>query len=41
VRTPAAYRWLADYLTVERLRELMVEARELGSIASNSRTCWR
>ena len=30
VRTPAAYRWLADYLTVERLRELMVEARELG-----------
>jgi hypothetical protein len=29
VRTPAAYRWLADYLTVARLRELMSEAREL------------
>lgn len=29
VRTPAAYRWLADYLTVERLRELMSEARTL------------
>lgn len=29
VRTPAAYRWLADYLTVARLRELMSEARTL------------
>jgi hypothetical protein len=29
VRTPAAYRWLADYLTVTRLRELLSEAREL------------
>jgi hypothetical protein len=29
VRTPAAYRWLADYLTVARLRELMSEARSL------------
>ncbi|MEO6025780.1 MAG: acyclic terpene utilization AtuA family protein [Candidatus Binatia bacterium] len=28
-RTPAAYRWLAEYLTVARLRELMSEAREL------------
>lgn len=29
VRTPEAYRWLADYLTVARLRELMSEARTL------------
>ena len=29
VRTPAAYRWLAEYLTVARLRALMSEAREL------------
>ncbi|MCC6763221.1 MAG: DUF1446 domain-containing protein [Deltaproteobacteria bacterium] len=29
VRTPAAYRWLADYLTVGRLRELLSEARTL------------
>jgi hypothetical protein len=29
VKTPAAYRWLADYLTVERLRELLSEARAL------------
>ncbi len=29
VRTPEAYRWLAEYLTVERLRELMREARTL------------
>lgn len=29
-RSDAAYRWLADYLTVERLRELMPEAAELG-----------
>jgi hypothetical protein len=29
VRTPAAYRWLAHYLTVERLRDLMSEARTL------------
>jgi hypothetical protein len=29
VRTPEAYRWLADYLTVARLRELMPEARPL------------
>src|SRR5690606_26992384 len=29
VKTPAAYRWLAEYLTVERLRELLSEARTL------------
>lgn len=30
VRTPAAYRWLAEYLTVDRLRELISEARTLA-----------
>lgn len=29
VKTPAAYRWLADYLTVDRIRELLSEARPL------------
>jgi hypothetical protein len=29
VRTPEAYRWLAAYLTVERLRALLSEARDL------------
>ena len=29
VRTPEAYRWLASYLTAERLRELLPEARSL------------
>jgi Acyclic terpene utilisation family protein AtuA len=29
VRTPAAYRWLAAYLTTDRLRSLVPEAREL------------
>jgi hypothetical protein len=29
VRSPEAYRWLADFLTVERLRELIAEARDL------------
>jgi acyclic terpene utilization AtuA family protein len=29
VRTPEAYRWLAEYLTVARLREIMSEARTL------------
>jgi hypothetical protein len=29
VRTPQAYRWLADYLTTARLRELLPEARQL------------
>ncbi len=29
VRTPEAYRWLADWLTVERLRALLSEARDL------------
>ena len=29
VRTPAAYAWLASFLTVERLRALIAEARDL------------
>ena len=29
VRTPDAYRWLADFLTVERLRALIPEAATL------------
>ena len=29
VKTPEAYRWLADWLTAARLRELLPEAREL------------
>ena len=29
VRTPDAYRWLASFLTVERLRALLPEARSL------------
>jgi hypothetical protein len=30
VRTPEAYRWLAEFLTVERLRGLLPESRTLG-----------
>jgi hypothetical protein len=30
VRTPEAYRWLVEFLTVERLRALLPEARTLG-----------
>jgi hypothetical protein len=30
VRTPEAYRWLASYLTADRVRELLPEARPLG-----------
>ncbi len=30
VRTPAAYAWLASFLTVERLRSLLPETRELA-----------
>ena len=30
VRTDAAYAWLAEYLTADRLRILMPEARDLG-----------
>ena len=29
VRSPDAYRWLARHLTVERLRELLSETRDL------------
>jgi len=29
VRTPAAYAWLASFLTVERFRTLVAEARDL------------
>jgi hypothetical protein len=29
VRTPAAYAWLASFLTVERFRALVSEARDL------------
>ncbi len=29
-RSPAAYRWLVEFLTVERFRALLPEARELG-----------
>jgi len=29
VRSPEAYRWLQSYLTVERLKELLVETRDL------------
>jgi hypothetical protein len=30
VRTPEAYRWLVEFLTAERLRALLPEARTLG-----------
>jgi Acyclic terpene utilisation family protein AtuA len=30
VKTPEAYRWLAGWLTAERMRELLPEARSLG-----------
>src|SRR5262249_51679268 len=30
VRTPEAYRWLVDFLTADRLRALLPEARTLG-----------
>jgi len=30
VRTPEAYRWLADFLTAERVRALLPEARDLA-----------
>ena len=39
-RTPSGVRWLADYLTVERLRELMPEAaRPRGRPLRAARTC--
>jgi hypothetical protein len=30
VRTPTAYAWLAEFLTIDRLRALLPEARDLG-----------
>ena len=30
VRTPEAYRWLAEFLTAERVRALLPEARDLA-----------